>query len=66
MMTLDEVVYQIDGKLDVQYRPDNTCKLALLDNCGALTRVRIVADCKEVEVFPESCRTMGQSMLAER
>jgi len=48
MMTLDEVVYQIDGKLELKYNPDNSCKLTLLDNIHDPAVVRVISDCNEV------------------
>jgi hypothetical protein len=53
MITLDEIVYQIDGKLDLKSNPDNSSKVTLLDNINEPAIVRIISDCKEVEASAE-------------
>lgn len=48
-MTLQEIVYQIDGKLNVEFQPDNSTSVVLLDNTQEPAKVKMTSDRKEVE-----------------
>ncbi len=48
-MTLQEVVYQIDGKLELKFQPDNSSAMALLDNTNEPAMVRLASNRQEVE-----------------
>jgi len=38
-MTLQELIYQIDGKLEHKFLPDNNSRVVLLDNLGGPAKV---------------------------
>lgn len=60
MMTLEEVVYQVDGKLELKYNPDDSCTLTLLDNINDPAVVRVISDRSEVEASATG-RTPGEA-----
>lgn len=51
-MTLDELAYQIEGELDLRFRPGNSCELVLLDNVGEPAKILPFSAIKSRDEIP--------------